>query len=173
MRRWMLMIPAVIILLVGGLVVVAAGEQPSFKSQSMPGNYQFLTIANPSGLDAEGFPAFYGNGPQQIVFHLDLSGQNILDTSVVFMVQVVSSDWTRTLYTQNFTYTQATDFMLNVPNLDYGTYALVVYMGQKPTYWQLFSVDSQTGQSLGYAVVLVGIILALVALYPEKMGRYH
>ena len=139
----------------------------------MPGNYQFLTITNPSSLDQDGFPAYFGNGPQQVVFHLDLSGQDILSTQVLFMVQVMSSDWTKVLYTQNFTYSGPTDFMLDIPNLDYGTYALVVFVQQKPTYWQLFSVDSESGQVLGSAVAAIGVILAIIALYPEKIGRYH
>lgn len=172
MRRSLLILPALVLVLVGGIIVTSAGEQPGYKSQSMPGNYQFLTITNPSAIDQDGFPAFYGNGPQQIMFHLDLSGQDILTSQVPFMVQIVSSDWTRVLYSQNLTYSGPTDFILSVPKLDYGTYVLVILIGQRPTYWQVFSVDSESGQLLGSFLIVAGIVLAIAALYPEKGGRY-
>ena len=140
----------------------------------MPGNYQFLTITNPSGFGQDGFPVFAGSGPQQVFFHLDLSGQDILASqSIAFMMQVVSSDWTKVLYTQNFTYTQPTDFEMSVPSLGYGTYFLVLYLQGKPTYWQAFSVVSETGQLLGSVVAAMGVAFLVAALYPEKTGRYH
>ena len=154
-------------------MITSADEQPTFRSASMPGNYQFLTITNSNGVDGDGFPAFYGNGPQQIAFHLDLSGQDIISSTVPFTVQVLTSDWDKTVYTQNYTYSSPADFNAYIPSLDYGAYVLVVYMGSRPLYWQVFSVDSQTAQALGSAVIALGIVLAIAALYPEKMGRYH
>ena len=68
MRRYLLMVPAVVLLVIGGLIVASAGQQPDFRSQSMPGNYQFLTITNPSGFGQDGFPVFAGSGPQQVFF---------------------------------------------------------------------------------------------------------